>query len=132
MGLPGLSVDRNDLTAILHGFKTSRETISPSDGCVGTVAGICSTIKKESTPSFFFPRKRFHAISVHAVCDSNYRFLYFSGFCGGSTHDSLENAVSGFMKDIEHGILGTVFRKACDEAYVCSEHIITPFSASML
>ena len=36
------------------------------------------------------------------------------------------------MKDIEHSISGMVFWVAGDEAYVCTEHIVTPFPVSML
>ena len=81
--LRGLPFDRSALSAISHGFKASRENISPLDGCVGALDNICFRIRstqKESNHSFFFSRKGFHAISVQAVCDSNYRFLVSRGF----------------------------------------------------
>lgn len=59
-------------------------------------------------------------------------FRYASGLCGGATHDALANAVSGFMEEVEWGLLKVVFWVAGDEAYKISEWIITPFPSSTL
>ena len=69
---------------------------------------------------------------MQAVCDSDYIFRYASGLCGGATHDALANAVSGFMEEVEEGLLGVLFWAAGDEAYRTSEWIITPFTGSTL
>ena len=64
------------------------------------------------------------------MCDSNYIFQYASGVCGSATRDALANAVSGFMEEVEDGLLGVFFWVAGDEAYPVSEHIIVPYPAS--
>ena len=49
-----------------------------------------------------------------------------------ATLDALANAVSGFMEEVEEGLLGVLFWVAGDEAYSVSEYIIVPFPSSTL
>ena len=76
----------------------------------------------------FYSRKGFYALPVQALCDSNYIFQYCSAVCKGATHDVLAYAVSGLKKDLDSGILGDSFYIVGDEAYTCTEALITPFS----
>ena len=130
LSFPKLPADEEGLAKVAREFKTSRQSQSPLDGCVGSLDGICIKIKKqdeESIPTSFFCRKGYYSIPVQAVCDSNYMFRYASGLCGGATHDALANAVFGFMEEVEEGLLGVLFWVAGDEAYPVSEYIIVPF-----
>ena len=132
---PKLPREEDALHAAARDFKLSRSQFNPLDGCVGALDGICMKLKKpknESIPASFYCRKGYYAIPVQAVCDSNYLFRYASGLCGGATHDSLANAVSGFMEEVQDGLLGEIFWVAGDEAYPVSEWIIVPYPASTL
>lgn len=123
------------LHEIARKFKLSRSQPSLLDGCVGALDGICIKMAKpdkECNPAFFYSLKGYYATPVQAVCDSDYVFRYTSGLCGGATHDALENAVSGFMEEVESGLLRIVFWVVGDEAYSISEWIITPYPGSTL
>ena len=135
LSFPKLPADEEGLAKVAREFKTSRQSRSPLDGCVGSLDGICMKIKKpdeESIPTSFFCRKGYYAIPVQAVCDSKYMFTYASGLCGGATNDALAIAVSGFMEEVEEGLLGVLFWVAGDDAYQVSEYIIVPFPSSTL
>ena len=132
---PRLPRPREELEKVARGFKPSRSQLNPLDGCVGALDGICIKMRqppRDCNPASFFCRKGYYAIPVQALCDSNYVFLYASGRCGGAIHDALANAVSGFMKEVEDGLLGEYFWVVGDEAYPVSESIIVPYPSSTL
>ena len=132
---PKLPRSEDELQKISRAFRTSRSQSGPLDGCVGALDGICMKLKKprnDNIPDSFYCRKGYYAIPVQAMCDSNYIFRYASGVCGGATHDALANAVSGFMEEVEDGLLGVFFGVAGDESYPVSEHIIVPYPVSTL
>ena len=87
---------------------------------------------KERFPAAFYCRKGYYGIPVQAVCDSNYVFIYASGRCGGATQDSIANAISGFMKELEGGLLCEYYWVVGDEAYPDSDFIIIPYTSSAL
>ena len=129
--LEGFPKTKLALQHIAEGFQTSRTESSPVFGCVGALDGICVKIKKPAAgelPASFYSRKGFYALPVQALCDSNYIFRYCSAVCTGATHDALAYAVSGLKKDIDGWILGDWFYIVGDEAYTCTEQLITPFS----
>lgn len=131
--LPGLPRTIPGLRRLAEEFKMSRSPPSPLSGCVGALDGIAIKIKKPSSyldPAYFYCRKGYYAIPVQAVVDSDYRFLCYSARCVGSTHDSLAHAVSSLGQYLEAGNLRNEFWIAGDEAYVCSESLITPVPAS--
>ena len=79
------------------GFNLARGGTNPIIGCIGALDGILVQIGKPDEgygPAGFFCRYQMYAISVQAVCDSNYRFLYASAICKGGTHDSMALAIS--------------------------------------
>ena len=83
--------DEAALDSIASGF--TRNGQSPITGCVGAVDGVAVRIKEPArnsvlNPSTYFNRKGFFSINVQALCDSQYRFLFFSSSSAGSTHDS--------------------------------------------
>lgn len=131
--LKGFPTSSAGLRSIAKRFQTSRKSVNPLSGCVGAVDGICVKIKKpepQENPAMFYCRKGFYAIPVQALVDSDYIFRFCSAICTGSTHDSLAFSVSGLKREIDKGILGTCYYIVGDEAYSCTEHIITPFSKS--
>lgn len=135
LSFPGIPSDEEGLRSLAVGFKSSRRTLSPLDGCVSSVDGICIRIakaEKHFNPAFHFCRKGFYALAVQAVCDFNYVFRYASALCCGATHDSLALALSGFMRELEAGILMETYWVAGDEAYQCTNSIIVPYPSLTL
>ena len=131
--LPGLPSTISGLRHSAKNFKLSRNPPSPLSGCVGALDGIAVKIKKPSwchAPSNFFCRKLYYALPVQAVVDSDYRFLCCSARCVGSTHDSIAHTVSALGNFLESGKLHFESWIAGDEAYVCTESLITPFPAA--
>jgi hypothetical protein len=134
--MPGVPVgDTEKLHAQAENFRTSRDPPSPLWGCIGALDGIALAIKKphdQYFPRHFYTRKGFYAMPIQAVCDSNYKFLYMSARCVGSTHDSLAWAVSTLGSRLQGGLGLGVNWIAGDAAYVCSDHLLTPYSKSQL
>lgn len=119
---------------IARRFQSSRKGVNPLPGCVGALDGICIKIKKPDSaenPAMFYCRKGFYALPVQAVVDSDYMFRYCSAICAGSTHDALAYSVSSLKRDIENGRLLGMFYIVGDEAYICTEDLITPITRSI-
>lgn len=132
--LPGLPATQTEILKSAHGFKHSRKRPSPLYGCIGAVDGIAMKICKppdDCYPREYYSRKGFYAISVQAVVDSSYRFLCFSARCPGSTHDSTAYNISSIATFLQSGGLPFPFWIAGDEAYSCTNNLLTPFSSSI-
>ena len=131
--LPGLPRDIRGLHQSSMNFKCSRRLPNPLNGCVGALDGITIRIKRprgEHDQRSYFNRKGVFAIPVQAVCDSSYKFLCLSAKCVGSTHDSLAHAVSKLGQFLDQKGLNGEFWIDRDEAYTCTESLITPVSKS--
>jgi DDE superfamily endonuclease len=62
------------------------------------------------------------------MCDSRYCFTFASAICPGSAHDSTAFAILS-LSELPSSISGLLsgYWVAADEAYVCSERLITPW-----
>jgi hypothetical protein len=67
-------------------------------------------------------------LNVQALVDSNLRFLYAGILKGGRSSDYKSYMQSMLMSWIES--LPPWFFVAGDNAYVCTEHLLTPFMGS--
>ena len=119
------------LRSLAEGFSSRYN--NPLANCVGAVDGIAIEIRRPgsdecSISRSFYNRKGFFAYNMQAVCDAQYRFRYASIACPGSTHDSLAFAVSTLGMKLERGELPSPFWIAGDEAYDCTESVLTPWS----
>jgi DDE superfamily endonuclease/Villin headpiece domain len=134
--MPGVPVGNEEkMRANAEAFRTSRDPHSPLWGCIGALDGIALAIKKPHDhyfPRHFYTRKGFYAMPIQAVCDSKYKFLYMSARCVGSTHDSLAWAVSTLGRRLQDGLGLGVYWLAGDAAYVCADHLLTPYSKSQM
>ena len=133
--LPGLPKTRAELYRSSIAFKTSRKALSPLDGCVGALDGLAVKITKpreEENPASYYNRIGFYALCVQAMVDSNYRFMTHSCRCVGSTHDSLSHETSSLGRYLKEGRLCKEFWIAADEAYLCTESVITPVPSSQV
>ena len=107
---------------------------NPLYGCVGALDGLAVRIVRPSVPNSqaYFNRKGFFAIVLQAMCDADYRFTYASCRAAGSTHDSLAFSMSDLANSLEQRCLPEPFWIAADEAYPCSNSILTPWSGREL
>jgi len=127
--LDGIPTDAGELEKLAVGFKNSRSPPNPLSGCIGAIDGLAVMIKKPNddlNPSQFYCRKQFYSLPLQAVVDSDYHFIYSSLRCVGSTHDSLAFPVSGLTQYLRSVGLKEGLRIAADEAYECTNNMITP------
>jgi DDE superfamily endonuclease len=97
------------------------------------VDGIAVKILKppdNENPAGYYCRKGFYAIPVQAVVDSDYKFMYMSAVCVGSTHDSVAWAVSKLGMLLMKGAMILGYWIAGDAAYECTNGIVTPWPLS--
>ena len=82
-----------------------------------------------ANPASYFNRKGFFSINVQAMCDANYRFLFFCSNSAGSTHDSTAFASTrlSLLLDEENGSLPKGYFIVGDEAYACTNKLLTPW-----
>lgn len=78
----------------------------------------------------FYCRKGFYALPVQALVDSDYIFRFCSAVCTGATHDSHAFSFSGLKRAMDRGVLVFGFYIVGDEAYACTNYLITQYSKS--
>jgi DDE superfamily endonuclease len=135
IAMPGLSSAHSDLHRLAQAFTTSRQPPNPLYGCVGAVDGICIEIQKPPDnfgPRGFYCRKGMYAIPAQALVDANYRFLYLSAKCAGSTPDGIAWESSSLGIRLRREQLPAGFWIAGDAAYSCRNGIIAPWTAGQL
>ena len=103
-------------------------------GCLGALDGLAVKIKEPSlfdcpNPTSYRNRKGFFAVLVQAICDSKRLFTFASVECQGSCHDSTAFDATSFSRCIQ-SLVPFGYWIAADDAYACSEQVITPFSGS--
>jgi DDE superfamily endonuclease len=103
-------------------------------GCVACVDGMLLQINtpnhKETghVKSYFSGHYQTYGINIQAACDSQCRFVYAAVAAPGGTND-----IAAFRKlSLSHTIEKLPIGKYVlgDNAYVCTEHMLTPFAGS--
>eukprot|EP00732_Lithocolla_globosa_P002198 Lithocolla_globosa_v1_NODE_1377_length_2621_cov_9.489478.p1 type:complete len:410 gc:universal NODE_1377_length_2621_cov_9.489478:1368-139(-) len=127
--------DDEALCGIADGFK--RRANNPLWGCVGALDGLAIKIKQPTTKSCkdvrsYYNRKGFFAVILEAVVDSNYKFLFGSSRCCGSTHDSVAWGITSLARAIAEGKLRYPFFLVGDDAYSCCNSLVTPWPGKNL
>ena len=114
----------------VQGFKEiSREGIV--DGCVACVDGFLVPITVPSSDetanqlAYYSGHYNTNGVNVQAACDSNCRFVYVAVAAPGSSSDLValrKTSLSGMISGLPLGryVIG-------NNAYVCTEHLLTPF-----
>lgn len=101
------------------------------EGCVGALDGMLLRIftpRKTETgnvKAYFSGHYQDYGINVQAVCDSNCRFIYAALAAPGGANDIAAFRNTTLPEMIEKLPLGNYV--IGDNAYVCSEHLLTPF-----
>ena len=111
-------------------FDRSKETV---EGCIGAIDGMAVRIGRPkasdtSVPSYYFNRKGFYSINLQAIADGNRKFLWYSMATCGGTHDSLAWKVTKLAQTLEKTPLPYGFFIAGDDAYSCTNQLISPYS----
>ena len=108
----------------------SKQTIA---GCIGALDGMAVRIYKPRNSDaenslHFLNRKGFFSINLQAIADADWKFLWYSMETAGGTHDSLAFKVSELGRSLEDKGLPKDYWIAGDDAYACSEYLLTPYA----
>eukprot|EP00873_Tetraselmis_striata_P033163 jgi/Tetstr1/453427/TSEL_040409.t1 len=106
-------------------------------GCIGALDGMAVHIgqpnaKKVKNVKHYRNRKKFFSINLQAVADAHRRIIYYDLSTAGSTHDSLAWKMSPLGRALDGKGLPDGSWIAGDDAYVCSDYLITPHSTSAI
>ena len=102
------------------------------DGCVACVDGMLlwintsKEVETDNPKSFFSGHYQDYGINVQAACDSHCRFVYAALAAPGGANDIFAYRRCTLETQIERLPLGKYV--IGDNAYVCTEHLLTPFS----
>ena len=100
-------------------------------GCVACVDGMLLRIQQPPSAStghvksYFSGHYQDYGINVQAACDSHCRFLYVKLASPGGTNDVTAFRKTSLYQFSESLPLGKYI--IGDNAYVCTEHVLTPF-----
>lgn len=137
----GLSLKSDDLKQTSEEF--SKFSHGKLKGCIMAIDGwVCKTrqpmVKEVGLDvKAYRNRKSCWAIVVLAGCDARLRFNMVSARSSGSTHDHLiwessvvknrldEEFKNGSLRNTDYYVIG-------DEAFVCTDHLLTPWSGKNL
>jgi hypothetical protein len=101
------------------------------DGCVGCLDGLLLRIQTPSSSetgnvkAYFSGHYQAYGVNVQAVCDSRCRFVYAAIAAPGGTNDIAAFRKTSLHKIVDNLPLGKYV--IGDNAYACTEHLLTPF-----
>jgi len=101
------------------------------DGCIACLDGMLLPIRTPSSQetgnvmAYYSGHYADYGINVQAACDSECRFVYVSVSAPGGTSDIVALRKTSLCQIIEDLPIGKYV--LADNAYVCSEHLLTPF-----
>ena len=119
-----------EIQEAVSGF-TAISSFQAIDGCVACLDGMLLRIQTPAAnetanvKSYFSGHYQDYGINVQAACDSESRFVYAALKAPGGTNDIVAYRKSTLPKYIESLPLGTY--AIGDNAYICTEHLLTPF-----
>ena len=102
------------------------------DGCVACLDGLLVQIQTPSSSetgnvkSYFSGHYHTYGLNIQAACDSECRFVYAAIAAPGGINDLAAFRKTSLYKIVEKLPLGNYV--IADNAYVCTEHLLTPFS----
>jgi hypothetical protein len=105
------------------------------NGCVGCIDGLLVKIRTPQpsetghVKSYFSGHYQLYGINIQAVCDHNCRFVNVSCAAPGGTNDIRAYQQTPLPNLIEQMPLGLYI--VGDNAYVCTDRLLTPFSGKM-
>ena len=102
------------------------------DGCVGCIDGLLMKIQTPSrsktgnVKSYFSGHYQTYGINVQAACDAKCRFISVCIAAPGGTNDIAAFRKCPLFQEVQSLPIGNYI--IGDNAYVCTENILTPFS----
>lgn len=127
--------DENQIVQLAGDFRDISGTAGILNGCVGVMDGF---LLQTSTPSvlesngnvkaYFSGHYQCYGVNVQGICDSKCRFLFLAAAAPGGTNDIVAFRRCRLQEMINTLPLGRYV--VGDNAYVCSEHLLTPFSGN--
>jgi len=125
---PATDIEISEATTAFNSVSNQRVV----DGCVACLDGMLlriNTPKEAETanaPAYFSGHYQDYGINVQAACDSRCRFVYAAlAAPGGAANDIFAYRQCTLEKEIENLPIGKYV--IGDNAYVCTEHLLTPF-----
>ena len=131
--MPAVQTDYSACRALANAMRQSRRTNCSFHGCLGAVDGIDILIHKrpeKNLPREFRSHKGFFALPLQCLVEGNSRIISFSLRFVGTTHESLSFAVLNLAALLRSGAIPFEFWVAADEAFICTENVITPYPGS--
>lgn len=127
--------DDNELSRLANDFKDISGSGGILNGCVGVIDGF---LLQTCTPSvsgsngnvkaFFSGHYQCYGVNIQGICDSKCRFIFLASAAPGGCNDIVAYRRCGLQPMINSLPLGRYI--IGDNAYVCSEHLLTPFSGN--
>lgn len=120
-----------EISESIQGFKNI-STGGVVDGCVACLDGFLLLIQPPSpnetgnVMSYYSGHYAAYGINIQAACDSSCRFVYVALAAPGRTADVVALRKTSLSNMIERLPIGSYV--IGDNAYVCSEHLLTPFA----
>ena len=104
-------------------------------GCVGCMDGLlirvsaAPSLKQAKNPKAYYSgHYQDYGMNIKAICDSQCQFTYASVAAPGGWNDLAVYRNSSIAQQIEKLPLGKYI--VADNAYICTEHVLTPYSGS--
>jgi DDE superfamily endonuclease len=125
-----LPTTEHEIQQSANNFKV-HSTNGVIDGCVGCVDGLLLRIQTPSArevgnvKAFFSGHYRAYGVNVQAMCDSQCRFIYACVAAPGGTNDIAAYRKTSLTHFVENLPIGKYM--IGDNAYICTEHLLTPF-----
>jgi len=101
-------------------------------GCVGCIDGLLLRITAprardaQNGKAYYSGHYRDFGINVQAICDSHCRFIFAALAAPGGTNDITAYRKTSIVQRIKNLPIGRYV--IGDNAYICTEHLLTPFS----
>ena len=127
--------NENQIVQLAAEFKDISGTAGILNGCVGVMDGFllqtCTPSKGGSNgnvKAYFSGHYQCYGVNIQGVCDSKCRFTFLAAAAPGGANDIVAFRRCKLQEKINSLPVGQYV--VGDNAYVCSEHLLTPFSGN--
>ncbi len=127
--------DEDTQSLLANNFRDVSGTSGILNGCVGVLDGFllqtCTPTESGSNgnvKAYFSGHYHCYGVNVQGMCDSKCRFIYLAAAAPGGCNDIVAFRRCGLQQLINRLPVGRYI--VGDNAYVCSEHLLTQFSGN--
>lgn len=121
-----------EFSEVAKGFESISGTNGILNGCVGVLDGYLlqtTTVSRSevgNVKAYFSGHYQCYGVNIQGMVDSRCRFLFLGAAAPGGSNDIVAYRKCGVHEYINNLSLGQYV--IGDNAYVCSEHLLTPFA----